>query len=330
MSLAVGIEQKISLSGKRRKLIAAERVSPDISRQYFEELLRNLKIELRRTCAELIYLQEYQKLIERHSSFIDRLIVNQRKQQDLGNISSSKLLRMEASALEIHSEYIAIQRDLNQMQRDIKILLNISSQKHVYITDHALLSKSPDSLSYNALIDIALDSRPDLKAAIYQSDYYVKLLRYEKAQRLPDLSLRAQYDRSGNIIKNFVGFGFGIDLPIFHRNQGKIKEAQAHIHQNKIDEKHLMLVAMNEVDEALKNYSAAYSLMQKISEDSISAADEMLGNYTKNFIDKNSGIVEFLDFFEAYRASKKILLETKRNLYTSYEELKFALGTELF
>ena len=329
-ALSAEMEQKIPTAGKRGKLLAAERISKDIAEQYFEELLRNLKIELRNTCGELIYLQEYQKVIEKQSTGLYKLVENQRRQQEQGNVSKSKLLRMEASALEIRSEYSELQREINRMQKNLKILLNFTSPAYIYITELVSSAKSPDSLSYDSLVDIALDSRPDLKASLYQSDYYEKILKYEKAQRVPDLSLKAGYDRAGNIIKNFVGFGFGIDLPLFNRNQGKIKEAQANIRQNATEVKHLTLVATSEVEEALKNYCAVYALMQKIGNENVSEADGMLTNYTKNFIDRNIGIVEFLDFFDAYKTSKKKLLEAKRNLYASYEELKFAVGAELF
>jgi cobalt-zinc-cadmium efflux system outer membrane protein len=73
---AIGIEQVIVTGGKRRKLVEMERVSRDIAVQYFEELLRSLKVELRNACAEMLYLQEYRKVLEKQRVSLDALIGN--------------------------------------------------------------------------------------------------------------------------------------------------------------------------------------------------------------------------------------------------------------
>lgn len=46
--ISIELEQLILTAGKRRKLMAIEEVSVDLSRQYFEDLLRNLRTEFRK------------------------------------------------------------------------------------------------------------------------------------------------------------------------------------------------------------------------------------------------------------------------------------------
>jgi cobalt-zinc-cadmium efflux system outer membrane protein len=47
LEFGVGLEQLVQTAGKRKKLVALEQVSVEKAKQYFEELLRNLKIEFR-------------------------------------------------------------------------------------------------------------------------------------------------------------------------------------------------------------------------------------------------------------------------------------------
>jgi cobalt-zinc-cadmium efflux system outer membrane protein len=144
---AVGIEQVIVTGGKRRKLVEMERVSRDIAVQYFEELVRSLKVELRNACAEMLYLQEYRKVLEKQQVNLDALIGNYRRQVEQGNVSKSEYLRLQAELLGIRSEINELQRDMNQQQRDLKTLLNISTPSHIVLTPTVANTKPPEELS---------------------------------------------------------------------------------------------------------------------------------------------------------------------------------------
>ena len=85
-TFAVGVEQMIQLAGKRRKLIALEQLSKDMAEQYFEELLRSLKVELRNACNDLLYMQEYRTTLESQMQTLNRLVANQRAQIEQGNL----------------------------------------------------------------------------------------------------------------------------------------------------------------------------------------------------------------------------------------------------
>ena len=326
---AVELEQLIVTGGKRRKLVEMEKINRDIAEQYFEELLRSLKVELRNACAEMLYLQEYRKVLENQRSKLEMLIGNYRNQAAQGNVSLSELMRLEASLLEVRSEINELQRDMNQQQKDLKILLNISAPTCIVVTATDLNPKSPDELSYSRLIELASDSRPDLKEAMFQTAFSEKALQYEKAQRTPDLTLGASYDRAGGVTPNFFGFGVSVDLPLFDRNKGNIKAAQIGIRQNQMLAEQKQLEVYNEVIHAMQNYTLAYDFKHQISDEFIVTLDEMQESYTRNFINKNISILEFLDFFEAYKENKRTVLEAQKGVKVSFEELQYAVGGEI-
>ena len=326
---AVGIEQVIVMGGKRRKLIEMEKVSRDIAAQYFEELLRSLKIELRNACAEILFLQEYSKALEKQRTSLDALIGNYRSQVEQGNVSRSELLRLQASALEVRSEINDLQREMNQQQKDLKVLLNISTPAHIVLTAIDMNIKSPSELSFGNLFELAETSRPDLKEAIFQKGYFERSLRYEKAQRTPDLAFRAIYDRAGGIGRNFTGFGLSMDLPFFDRNQGNIRVAQISVQQSQTLVEQKQLEVRNEIIHAMQNYTLAYDFNRQISNEFISDLDEILESYIRNFVNRNIGILEFLDFFEAWKENKYTILTAQKEVKISFEELQYAVGTEL-
>ena len=325
----VGIEQVIVTGGKRRKLVEMEKVSRDIAVQYYEELLRSLKVELRNACAEMLFLQNYRKVLEKQREMLDALIGNYRRQVEQGNVSKSELLRLQAELLGLRSEINDLQRDMNEQQKDLKTLLNISTPVHIVLTATVINTKPPEEIPYSMLFDMANASRPDLKEAMFQKDFSEKSLRYEKAQRTPDFALNAAYDRAGGVVRNYWGFGMSMDLPFFDRNQGNIRTAQISIQQSQTMLEHKQLEVRNELTHAMQNYTLAYNFNREITGTFIADLDEMLESYNRNFIARNIGVVEFLDFFGAYRDNRQTVLEAQKEVMISFEELQYAVGTEI-
>src|SRR5690554_119234 len=70
----ITLEQLIITAGKRKKLMALEKVGVEQSKQYFEEVLRNLKIEFRMLLNQLNYLQAYKNIYETQLSSINQLV----------------------------------------------------------------------------------------------------------------------------------------------------------------------------------------------------------------------------------------------------------------
>jgi len=326
---AIGIEQDILTGGKRRKLVEMERVSRDIAEQYFEELLRSLKVELRNAGTEMLYLQKYMKVLENQRKNLEALIANYRNQVEQGNVSRSELLRLQASLLEIRSEINDLQKGINQQQKDLKILLNISEPVYIILKSNGLHIKPPESLSIGNLFDLADTTRPDIKRAMFQMEYSGIALRYERALRKPDLAFSATYDRAGGVVNNFVGFGVSMDIPFLNRNQGNIKAAQISLRQSQTLVEQKQLEIRNEIIHALQNYTLVFDFNRQINNEFITDLDEMQESYTRNFIQRNIGIVEFLDFFDAYKQNKRTALEAQKDVLISFEELQYAVGTEI-
>ncbi|MFG5857232.1 TolC family protein, partial [Dysgonomonas sp. Shenzhen-Wh21] len=57
--------------------------------------------------------------------------------------------------------------------------------------------------------------------------------------------------------------------------------------------------------------------------------DDMLGIYTKNFLNRNISMLEYLDFMESYKSNKQIVLLSRKNMYNSFVEFQYAVGTEI-
>jgi cobalt-zinc-cadmium efflux system outer membrane protein len=73
-----------------------------------------------------------------------------------------------------------------------------------------------------------------------------------------------------------------------------------------------------------------YDFYKKIMDNDFSEdLENMLEVYSRNFINRNINIVEYLDFMDAYKATKQAILTAKKNLDVSFAELEFSVNNKI-
>lgn len=329
--ITVGLEQLIQTAGKRKKLMAMEKVGVEIAQEYFQDVLRIVKIEFRNNMTKLQYVQAKQEIYQKQLVSIQKLLNAYSNQAKQGNISRSEFIRLKASELEFVKELSDLQKENNQLQKELKTLMNLSSQNFIKIGNEDFvpnLSKT-ENINLAELTSSTLENRPDVKVSILEEKYNNRKYKYELAQRTPDVTLLASYDRGGNIMNNFVGFGFAIDLPFFSRNQGNIKVAKLEIEKSQYLKEEKNNQAQHEVIQAYEDLIVAKKLYESIDASYENDLEKLLESHLKNFAQRNTSMLEYLDFVEAYLENKTIILDSKKELNEHFEELQFVIGKEL-
>ena len=329
VQFAVELSQLITTAGKRRKEVAVQKVSKEIVIQEFGEMLRGLKTELRKSINEIIYLQKYETVLSGQVEVLSKLINAYEKQVKDGNLSKAELLRLQSSSLEMENELYQLKTELNSQLKTLKSLLNLPPASNIAVI--------PDADNTNVILptlqnlySLAEENRPDLQLQKLQTDFFAKTLKLEKARRVPDITLNANYDRYAGLWKNYFGVGLSFDLPFFNRNQGNIKAAGFAMEQSRYLEQQVQNEVFNEITEAHGNYEQSLKFYRKISgNELLLELDKMLEVYTKNLLNRNISMLEFMDFMESYRTSKQIFLDTQKSVNNNFEELQYAVGIDI-
>jgi len=330
LQFSVELEQIIRTAGKRRKLVNLEKVSKDIAIQEFEAFLLCLRTELRIILNEIIYMQSYMEVIKIQETSINHLVEIYKKNLISRNIAKSELIRLQSSLIELQTEANEIRTLLNKQYKGLKILLNIEPQTAISILQSNIAIKDPDDILLTDLWEIAKNSRPEFLLSDLNVQYNEKLLVYEKSLRAPDVGLSVNYDRYGGVWKNFVGVGVSVDIPVFSRNQGSIKMAKHKIEQSNYNAEYQKNAILQEITDLYYNYMIIYQFYQKITDNDFSEdLDNMLEIYSRNLLNRNISMLEYIDFMDAYKTTKQAILTAKKNLYTSFAELQFSINNEI-
>lgn len=328
--IAAQIEQVIQTAGKRRKNIELQKIEVDAKKYELQESLRELKKELRNDLTELLFQQELKKMYQQQIVSIQKLTKAYKNQYQQSNISKAEYMRLKAQEVDFTKKIIDVNQDIEDLQENVRALLLIPSSEFVVISDP--LTRPEKYLLEQDLpiwMNKAQQNRPDILLAKNGESSAKKNLELQNAMKTPDLTFSMNYDRGGNIMRDFIGVGVSFDLPIFDRNKGNIQDAKLEIEKKQIETKRNVLKSENEIVTAYKNYKHAENLYHNLDADFESSLDSLLVNYEKNFRERNLNMLEYLDFVDAYINNKINFLETKKELNQYLENLQYAIGEDL-
>ena len=325
--VAIELEQTIEMAGKRKKRVQLQLLEKENARLQFEELLRNLKYDLRSQCLELQILQEKERLYDNQVNIFQTLAQSYQNQWKEGNVSEMDYLR-------IQSESIAFGNKLNEIQQEKITKMNEVAR---YLGDKGTALTISDTIGIPHFLPgkkqewkmMALDNRSDYKIIHNELKKSDAQLKIEKAERIPDLQVSMNYDRGGNIMRDFIGLGVAMDLPLFNRNQGNIKIAKLEIEKNKVEIEQFRIDIEREIDflsERLNNLETSLKTTDMGFDGKLDVA---LERYVRNFQQRRLTIVEFIDFINNYMENKESILERRAKYLQYKEELVYLIGKDI-
>lgn len=325
--VAIELEQTIEMAGKRKKRVQLQLLEKENARLQFEELLRNLKYDLRSQCLELQILQEKEKLYNSQVDIFQTLANSYQNQWKEGNVSEMDYLR-------IQSESIAFGNKLNEIQQEKITKMNEVAR---YLGDKGTALTISDTIGMPHFLQgkkqewkmMALDNRSDYKIIHNELKKSDAQLKIEKAERIPDLQVSMNYDRGGNIMRDFIGLGVAMDLPLFNRNQGNIKIAKLELEKNKVEIEQFRIDIEREIDFLSERLSNLETSLKTTDIGFDGKLDVALERYVRNFQQRRLTIVEFIDFINNYMENKESILERRAKYLQYKEELMYLIGKDI-
>ena len=179
----------------------------------------------------------------------------------------------------------------------------------------------PDNLE--SLVNSALKSNPNYLLQQWQTTYQQQNLSYQKALQTPDITLGPNFDRNSNFAPNYVGLGVSLPLPVFNKNKGNIKSAQANIKQQETLTQNAETELRNNISNAYRKLLLSIELNNSSQKAFYQDYATIYNNMLQSYKDRQINLLEFLDFFNDYTDSQKKLLDQQLNLQLAKEELQY-------
>ncbi|MFZ4861526.1 TolC family protein [Sphingobacterium sp. Mn56C] len=325
--IAFELEQLIETAGKRKKRVAIKGLEKNTAVFEYEELLRELKKDLRQTFNNLARIKEEGLRLDSMLDLFEKLNEQYERQAEKQNIAKADFLRVQTELMGLLKEKADLEAERQDELTQLRILTQLPS-----LDFNSLVfpkSDSNKSLALPAnLMDIALTQNIGLKKQANEVEMANKQLLLEKAQRTPDLTVQMSYDRGGNIMQDFVGLGLSMDLPVFNRNKGNIKAAQFGVDQEKTLQASIQMELENTVLK-LRNQLLQYEkTLTRWNKQQSEEQQLILENYRKHLQSNQVTLLQFIDFTQAFREAQVAYLQVMENYLNTYEELQYIVGRD--
>jgi cobalt-zinc-cadmium efflux system outer membrane protein len=240
-------------AGKRSKKINLAKATYFVQLAQLGALQFNVHNRVRRAYAELAAAEAYALLVETERDTGTRLLTVAKKRYEAGKSPYSEVLQADLNVLQFDTQRNSAQGRLQQASSAMSLIIGDNPERiEVFDPDDIGLFRlsaqkteivpSPSKLlpALDALVNIAVNSRPDYLAALQTIEQNRKALTLARAQRFPDLFVSSGFTFAGfsrhqppglvaqpNWLGNGVLINVSAENPILYQHQGEIHQAAA-------------------------------------------------------------------------------------------------------
>jgi cobalt-zinc-cadmium efflux system outer membrane protein len=324
----IQLQQLIRTAGKRSKQIDLAVTTAEMSELQLQDVLRNLKYQLRSDYYTISQLLSVQQIYNQELQEMNRLLTGMEAQLKAGNIAQREYLRVQALVISLQQDITENNRILSDNEAELKTLLQITGNTFI---------RPADSLAFPTFKTPVLDelvAAAKANNAAYllqqkQVSYQKQNMEYQKALKSPDLTFAPEYDRASNYAPHYVGLTISLPLPVFNRNKGNIKAAEFSVKQEQTSTQQLETELSNNVVNAYSKLMFTQQQNNGTQNDFYNSYQKMFTNMLQSYRQRQLSLLEFIDFFETYKDANVKLRQQQLNLQLAKEELNFQAGTDI-
>lgn len=326
----------LDLNGKRRlRAEVAGRAKRVIEAQY-QDAVRLKIADLCAAYVDVLAARETVRYARASIEGLDRIVEAARSRERGGEGMKADVERIEIQREAAQLGLAEAEESLREARRSLAPLLNHPANRAEALELRGTIGQRGPSLPPpDALIRLALASRPDLASFRLGIQYAEADVRLAKRERFQDVYLLVQpYTFQDNAPVNAKsahswGMGMTIPLPIFDRNQGRIRRAEINVRQTRVDLETLEQQVAAEVRQAERRYQVAKASAECIGRDLIPKSARIRDAALKRFRGGEADIVDFLnaqgEYNDLVRQYRDTLVRHRRSML----DLNTALGYRL-
>ena len=280
--------------------------------------------ELNKVYNDLAAVEEKQKLYSQVLNNYQKLIAASEKELQVGAISVTEDLRIKSEYIAVKAQALDNGNQKEQSLSQLRTLLQFPNDTAVHVQQRIPLFNT--NFILDSLVSRALSMRPDLKVAQLSREYQSQNLRLQMSLSIPDVTIGYDYDKGGNYIKQYSGLMLQVPLPVFDRNQGRIKEAKYNIKQSEFQLEYLKINVTNQVIAAYNQYKRNNDGLSSYSDEYLRKLDQLNRNTNIYFQKRDISLLEFIDQQRIYITTYIQLIELKQQYLNSVNNLNFSVG----
>jgi outer membrane protein, heavy metal efflux system len=302
------------------------------------DLERNLIFTLRSAFNQVLHAKAFRELARDNLTNYDLVLGLSRDRFQSGDIAQIDLDRLELQRVTYESDAQSAEVNLRTAKIQLLRLLNDQTTP----VDQFDVSGSFDFAAPASTLDefrrIALDVRPDLRAALQGTDKARTDHRLALANGSVDpmVSVDAGFPSISQVflsyqppLRQYVGVSVGVPLRLFDRNQGEKLRTALDITRNERLVDAAKAQVFGDVDTAYATVMSAVALLQPYKDRYLDQAERVRDTVTFSYQRGAVSLVDFLQAQQQYRSIQVGYVNLVATFLDAVNQLNFAVGQEV-
>ena len=291
------------------------------------DLERTLLFNLRSAFVQTLQEKAILNLAKENLDYYDHVLEVNRDRYKTGAIAKVDLTRLELQRVQYESDLQTAEVNLRTAKIQLLALLNDQAPVDQFDVT-GVFDFSSQMLPLNDVRQAALDTRPDLRAAIQSVEKAKTDHRLAFANGSTDPTFGFDVGRNPPI-DQYIGFSVNIPLRLFDRNQGEKLRTQLDVDRNAKLVDAARAQVFSDVDSAYATVNSSVTLLRPYKDHYLQQASDVRETISFSY---QHGAASLLDFLNA-QADYRIVQLSYLNLIASYlnsaAQLNLAVGREV-
>src|SRR5579859_1897194 len=291
------------------------------------DLERNLLFNLRSAFVQTLQEKAVRDLAKENLDYYDHLLGVNRDRYHAGAIAQVDLDRLELQRVQYESDLQTA--EVNLRTAKIQMLMLLDDRTPVDQFDvTGPFDFSTQIASLEEVRQMALDNRPDLKAALQSVDKAKTDHKLAVSMGSTDPTFGVDVGRN-QPIDEYVGFSVSIPLRIFDRNQGEKLRTQLDIDRNEKLLDATRAQVFSDVDSAYATVTSTLTLLQPYKERYLQQASRVRDTIAFSYEHGAASLLDFLSAQADYRSIQVNYLNLVAAYMNAANQLNESVGREV-
>jgi len=292
---------------------------------------RGLLFTLRSAFIQVLQQKAVLDLAKENLSYYDRVLQVSSDRFKAGDIARIDLDRLQLQRVTFESDLETA--EVNLRTAKIQLLMLLNDRTPVELFDVAGPFDFSEQISpLGEFRRIALETRPDLKAAVQSIDQARTNHRLAEANASTDPTIGVDIGRNTGFqpsYEMYVGLSVSIPLRIFDRNQGERLRTRLDIGRNERLRDAAEALVYSDVDSAYATLSSALILLRPYKAKYLQQAVTVRDTVTFSYERGGASLLDFLQAQNDYRSVQRSYLTLIGSYLTAAAQLNLAVGREV-
>lgn len=303
-----------------------------IAESNHSDLERNLLFSLRGAFVQILQAKAVLQLARENLTYYDHVLDVSHAQLKAGDIAQIDLDRLELQRVQFESDEQSADVNLRTAKIDLLTLLNDRTPIEQF--DVVGVYDFPDQLQDREdFRKLAMDTRPDLKAAVESVDKAQTDHKLAIANGSMDPTFGAWYTHNSSTNNPFaintIGVSVGFPLRIFDRNQGEKQRTEIDITRNQRLQEAAEASVLSDVDSAYATLTSTLTLLRPYKAKYLGQAVRVRDTMYFSYQHGGASLLDFLNAESEYRSVQLNYLNLVGSFLTAASQMNLAVGREV-